>query len=368
VQVFNDVGTEPDWDTVQKALAVMRQTQPDTVIALGGGSILDAAKIMRLFYDYPDLSLAEITVKFLDFRHRMVEFPQKVHTQLVAIPTTSGTGSEVTPFAVLKDNITHRKYSLIDECLLPGIAIIDANLTKSLPKDITVDTAFDALTHAIESLVSTYASDYTDGLALEAMRNIFEALPETLKNPSNVVWRHKLHNASCLAGMAIGNASVGVNHGLAHSLGALLDIPHGRANSVFLLSTIEYNCRIPNKFTPSSIYPIWVADKKYVRAAKFLGLQPVFEPDRTGSAATLQETNEAYTRALRRHVYDLAIAADQPLSISELGISRELFDRRLPELVLAAAEDMSTRTNPSLPLISDLTELMVGAFERRQRP
>jgi acetaldehyde dehydrogenase/alcohol dehydrogenase len=368
VQVFNEIDVEPDWETVQKAIGIMRQTQPDTVIALGGGSVLDAAKIMRLFYDYPNLSLQEVTVKFLDFRHRMVEFPQTVRTQLVAIPTTSGTGSEVTPFAVLKDNNSHRKYSLIDETLLPNIAIIDANLTKSLPKAITVDTAFDALTHALESLVSTYASDYTDGLALEAMRNIFEALPEALKNPNNIVWRHKLHNAACLAGMAIGNASVGVNHALAHSLGALFDIPHGKANSAFLLSTVAYNAGVPNKFTPSSTYPIWVADQKYVRAAKFLGLQPAYDKDRNGSPATTIETKSALIRALQQAIYDLAINAGQPLSISELGVPRQKFDEMLPLLVRTAAEDMSLRTNPSLPLINDITGLMIGSFAPRTRP
>lgn len=367
VQVFNEIDVEPDWSTVQRAIAVMRETQPDTVIALGGGSVLDAAKIMRLFYDYPDLQLQEVTVKFLDFRHRMVEFPQKVHTQLVAIPTTSGTGSEVTPFAVLKDNESHRKFSLIDECLLPNVAILDANLTKSLPKEITVDTAFDALTHALESLVSTYASDYTDGLALEAMRIIFEALPEALKSPGNIVWRHKLHNAACLAGMAIGNASVGINHGLAHSLGALFDIPHGRANGVFLLSTLAYNSRIPNKFPPTSTYPVWIADQKYVRAAKFLDLQPVYE-NGNGTSHSPEETKTAMIRALMRAVYDLAKSVGQPLCVSELGISREKYFETLPALVRGTAEDMSLRTNPSLPLIEDITEVLIGAFEPRTRP
>jgi len=368
VRVFSDIGVEPDWAAVQKAIAAMHQSQPDTVIALGGGSVLDAAKIMRLFYDYPELNMQELSVKFLDFRHRMVEFPQKVHTQLVAIPTTSGTGSEVTPFAVLKDNENHRKLSLVDECLLPNIAIIDANLTKSLPKEITVDTAFDALTHALESLVSTFASDYTDGLALESMRLIFEALPETLKAPTNIVWRHKLHNASCLAGMAIGNASVGINHGLAHSLGALFDVPHGRANGVFLLSTLAYNAKVPRKFMPSSTYVEWVADEKYARAAKFLGLSPAYEPDRNGSPASKNETKEAMIRALQRAVYDLAILSEQPLSIAELGISREAFDKALPQLVRNAATDMSTRTNPSLALIGDVTELLIKAYGPRTRP
>ncbi len=372
VTIFNDVGVEPDFNTIEKALVMMRGSAPDTVIALGGGSVLDAAKIIRLFYDYPELKLSEVSLSFLDFRHRMAEFPQKVHTQLVAIPTTSGTGSEVTPFAVLKDNVNHRKISLIDECLLPNYAIIDANLTKSLPKGVTVDTAFDALTHALESLVSTFASDYTDGLALEAMRLIFEALPEALKNPSNIVWRHKLHNASCLAGMAIGNASVGINHALAHSLGARFDVPHGRANGVFLLSTLAYNTEIPRKFMPTSTYSIWVADQKYARAATFLGLADPGGPSPTNDALSKKEQEHAKHKrlslALQRAVYDLARLTDQPLAVAELGIPIEDFQREMPALVRLSFSDMSLRTNPSLPLLSEVTELMANAYPPRQRP
>ena len=295
-----------------------------------------------------------------------------MHTQLVAVPTTSGTGSEVTPFAVLKDNENHRKLSLVDECLLPNFAIIDANLTKSLPKELTTDTAFDALTHALESLVSTFASDYTDGLALEAMRLIFEALPEALKSPNNIVWRHKLHNASCLAGMAIGNASVGINHALAHSLGALFDVPHGRANAVFLLSTLAYNSYVPRKFMPTSAYPIWVADQKYARAALFLGLSDPGSTD-AGEAALSkrdqeQKRHQRLSLALRRAVYDLARSVEQPLSIAELNIPLEDFQRQFPALVRSTFGDMALRTNPSLPLLGEITELLSSAYPPRSRP
>jgi acetaldehyde dehydrogenase / alcohol dehydrogenase len=372
VSVFSDIGAEPDFSTIEKALVTMRQSSPDTVIALGGGSVIDAAKIIRLFYDYPELKMSEIALSFLDFRHRMAEFPQKVHTQLVAVPTTSGTGSEVTPFAVLKDNENHRKLSLVDECLLPNFAIIDANLTKSLPKELTTDTAFDALTHALESLVSTFASDYTDGLALEAMRLIFEALPEALKSPNNIVWRHKLHNASCLAGMAIGNASVGINHALAHSLGAVFDVPHGRANAVFLLSTLAYNSYVPRKFMPTSAYPIWVADQKYARAALFLGLS---DPgSKNGNESSLSKRDQEQKRhqrlslELRRAVYDLARSVEQPLSVAELNIGLEDFQLQLPTLVRSTFADMSLRTNPSLPLLGEITELLSSAYPPRPRP
>ncbi len=362
VDVFSDIGAEPDWKTIQRATQAMRQSPPDTIIALGGGSVLDAAKVIRLCYEFPSLSLQEAAITFLDFNHRIVEFPKDMKLQLVAIPTTSGTGSEVTPFAVLKDNDEHKKLSLVDECLMPNVAIIDANLTKSLPADITRDTAFDALTHALEALVSSFASDYTDGLALEAMRLIVEALPEALKNPNNILWRHKLHNAACLAGMAIGNASVGMNHALAHAFGARFDIPHGRANSVFLLSTLEYNSRIPTKFVAVSNYPIWIADKKYARAAQFLGIVDDGTPN-----SDLNETQRG-ALALRRAIYDLAKQVGQPTSISELGIKREDLDAALPDLVKDSFLDMSLKTNPSYPMVNEMVEIFIKTYPPRERP
>jgi acetaldehyde dehydrogenase/alcohol dehydrogenase len=361
VDVFSHVSAEPDWSTIERALTMMKQSRPDTVIALGGGSVLDAAKIMRLFYDWPDLKLDQIAINFLDYRHRVAQFPKEVHTQLVAIPTTSGTGSEVTPFAVFKDNTEHRKVSLVDESLLPDVAIIDANLTRGLPPEITADTAVDALTHAVEALVSILSSDYTDGLALEAMRLIFEALPEVLKNGSSVLWRHKLHNASCLAGMAIGNASVGMNHALAHSLGAYFDVPHGKANGAFLLSTIEYNAGVPRKITPHSTYPMYVVGKKYLRAAQFLGLPMVPGPDGKVSEADA-------VVALKRAIYDLLVSIGQPTCIADLGISKAALQERTPELVAAAYEDLSIRTNPRAPLFYEIAQLFDTAYERRERP
>jgi acetaldehyde dehydrogenase / alcohol dehydrogenase len=364
VDVFSHVGAEPDWNTIEKAVSMMRATKPDTVVALGGGSVLDAAKIMRLFYDWPELRLDQIAINFLDYRHRVAEFPKEVHTQLVAIPTTSGTGSEVTPFAVLKDNANNRKVSLVDESLIPNVAIIDANLTRTLPASITADTAIDALTHALEALVSIMSSDYTDGLALEAMRLIFEALPEVLNNGNNVIWRHKLHNASCLAGMAIGNASVGINHALAHALGATFDIAHGRANGAFLLTTIDYNSGVPRKITPHSTYPQYVVGKKYLRAARFLALP--MEPAPAVGYLTADEHSAVI--ALKRAIYDLLKEIGQPLSVSELGVSQETLIEHMPDLVAACAEDLSIRTNPRAPLFTEIGKLFLDAFSPRERP
>lgn len=358
VDVFSQVGAEPDWQTIEKALGMMRATRPDTIIALGGGSVIDAAKIIRLFYDWPELKMEDVAVPFLDYRHRVARYPKDVRTQLVAIPTTSGTGSEVTPFAVLKDNQSHVKVSLVDETLLPDVAIIDAQLTKTLPRQLTADTAIDALTHALESLVSIFSSDYTDGLALESMRLIFESLPAAMTSGNNVLWRHKLHNAACLAGMAIGNASVGINHALAHSLGAQFDIPHGRANGVFLLSTIDYNSDIPKKITPHSTYPEYVAEKKYARAAQFLGLVP--------NAQQMPVAEQV--AVLKKAVYDLLLSVGQPTSISELGIPLESLQEAMPRLVQAAFEDMSVRTNPRAPQIDEVVNLFAGAFAPRERP
>lgn len=358
VDVFSQVGVEPDISTVEAAVALMRKSKPDTIIALGGGSVLDAAKIMRLFYDWPDIKLKDINTPFLDFRQRVVKFPKGASTQLVAIPTTSGTGSEVTPFAVLKDKNDQRKVSLVDESLLPDIAILDAQLTRSLPPQITIDTAVDALTHALEALVSILSSDYTDGLALEAIRLIFEALPEAVKSGSNVVWRHKLHNAACLAGMAIGNASVGINHALAHSLGAAFDIPHGRANGVFLLSTLEYNSTVPRKITPHSTHTSFAAPSKYARAARFLGLGDKQE----------DLSEQKLCLLLRRAVFDLLHGLDQPLSIEELGIPADDLLKIGPELVRSAFEDMSLRTNPRMALITEIKDLFFKSYPTRQRP
>lgn len=361
VEVFSEVGPEPDFSVVEKAVAVMNKCRPDTVIALGGGSVMDAAKIIRLFYDNPNLDLQELAINFFDFRHRVIEFPKRVKTKLVAIPTTSGTGSEVTPFAVIKDKEAKRKLSLVDETLLPDIAIVDANLTKSLPLEVTRDTAFDVLTHALEALVSTFASDYTDGLALESMRLIFEALPACLEDPENVVLRHKLHNAACLAGMAIGNASVGINHALAHSLGAHFDVPHGRANSAFLLSTIAYNARIPSKFVAVSNYPVWIADRKYARAAQFLALVP----DTSGKALKDEDAAGA-VKALYNAIFELATTTGQPMSISECGVSMADFEKTLPDLVLAAASDMAIKTNPRYALKDEFIELFVSSYAPRK--
>jgi acetaldehyde dehydrogenase/alcohol dehydrogenase len=233
-----------------------------------------------------------------------------------------------------------------------------------LPPDITADTAFDALTHALESFVSTFSSDYTDGLALEALRLIHEALPEVLKNPNNVLYRHKLHNAATLAGMAIGNALVGVNHALAHALGARFNIPHGRANAVFLLSTIEYNARIPSKFVSIPCYPLWVADRKYARAAQFIGLK-----DPEGGGGENDEASRArLVLELRRAIYDLGRLANEPLSISELGISLADLESALPELVETAFDDMSVRTNPSYALAPEIVQLFISSYPPRLRP
>jgi acetaldehyde dehydrogenase / alcohol dehydrogenase len=363
VVLFSEMHAEPDFAIIQKAVAAMNECRPDTIIALGGGSVLDAAKLVRLFYDYPQLSIEDVSVDFVDFNHRMDVFPKEMKTQLVVVPTTSGTGSEVTPFAVFKDG--NRKVSLIDECLLPDVAIVDADFTRCLPLSLTADTAFDALTHALEALVSVFATDYTDGLALEAMRLIFEALPETAKEPDNVLYRHKLHHAATLAGMAIGNASVGVNHALAHAVGARFEVPHGRANAAFLLSTIEYNSQVPSKFVTAPCYPLWIADLKYARAAQFLGLKDA-------QGGTNPEQDEAcrgrLIKALRQAIYDLGRLVQIPLSVAELGITVADFEAAVPNLTEVAMGDLAIRTNPGYVLAPELLKLFVSAYLPRQRP
>lgn len=362
VTVYSGIDAEPDREAIEEAVRAMRRggDNVDTIIALGGGSVLDAAKIIRLLYDHPEADLQELALNFFDFQNRIIEFPKNGKTQVIAIPTTSGTGSEVTPFAVFKDSLKNVKLSLVDDTLLPNVAIIDANLTTTLPESITKDTAFDALTHAVESLVSTFASDYTDGLALESMRLIFEALPKALEEPQNVVWRHKLHNAACLAGMAIGNASVGVNHALAHAFGAQFDIPHGRANSVFLLSTIDYNSRIPSKFVYVAHYPVWIADKKYARAAKFLGLVDSKDIDDNDP-----ESVRAAVDALIKKIAEFGKEVGQPLSVSQLGIDFEEYEKAIPRMVLTTFTDMSIKTNPRYALQDEFADLFVNSYQPR---
>jgi len=340
-EIFSDVEPDPDIQTIYRGVDAMKKFQPDVIIALGGGSSMDAAKGMWMFYENPDLDFKSLTLKFMDIRKRIVKFPTLGRkAKLVAIPTTSGTGSEVTSFAVISDKEASIKYPLADYELTPDVAIIDPDFVMSVPKSITADTGMDVLTHAIEAYVSTFASDYTDGLALHAIKLVFENLLEAYNNPGNKKAREKMHNASCIAGMAFSNAFLGINHSMAHKLGGEFHIPHGRANAILLPYVIEYNAKKPTKFVSFPKYETFIADKRYAEIARHIGLP--------------FNTTEEGVAVLVDAIRDLNEKLHIPIRVSENGISEKDYFRDLEGLSVKAFEDQCTGTNPRAPLVSEI--------------
>ena len=274
IDIFSDVEADPSVETVLSGAEAMRKFKPDTIIALGGGSPMDAAKAMWLFYENPEANFDDLRLKFADIRKRVFKFPKLGrNAQLVAIPTTSGTGSEVTSFTVITDKVNNIKYPLADYELTPDVAIIDPTLVMSVPPSVTADIGVDVLTHAIEAYVSIMATDYTDALALKAIQLVFDYLPRAYRNGNDKEAREKMHNASCMAGMAFTNSFLGINHSLAHKLGGEFHIAHGRANAILLPHVIKYNAQKPTKFVAFPKYKDFIADKKYAEISRFLGLK-----------------------------------------------------------------------------------------------
>ncbi|MGB8011612.1 MAG: bifunctional acetaldehyde-CoA/alcohol dehydrogenase [Terriglobales bacterium] len=351
VSVIPDV--EPELKVVMQGVAELNFYKADQIIALGGGSVIDAAKIMKLKYESPEADLEELAAPFLDLRKRVVQYPtEKVnHARLIAVSTTSGTGSEVTPFAVLTDKERGRKVTLADYSLTPDVAIVDPQFVMSMPKGLTADTGIDCLTHALEAAVSNYASAYTDSNAMQAIRLAFKYLPIAYKHPLDEEARSMMHNAACIAAMAFANASVGVNHALAHAFGARFKVAHGRANALMLPHVIAYNASVPTKFLPSPYQKGYVAHKKYATIADLLGL----------GGHTIEEKVKNLVAAVEQLLDQLGF----PPSIAELGISEEEFERAMPELTQLAFDDPSWRSNPRMPLMSELTELFWKAYRGR---
>lgn len=342
VQVFSEVVPEPAEDTVRRGVSLLERARPDLVVAVGGGSVIDAAKAMRLFYEHPEKRLDDLTLPFLDPRKRVANYPRDPHTvRLVAVPTTSGTGSEVSPAAVL--TVDSHKETLVDYCLVPDVAIVDPLLTLSMPLAVTVDSGIDALTHALEAAVSIFASPYTDAFCVQAARLIFEALPKVYDDPGDLAARTDMANAATLAGLAFSNAFVGVNHALAHAVGARFGIAHGRANAVFLPHVLRYNAALPTKFMPAPGYSSYVAPDKYAQLGRV-----VFG----GRAA------DESRRRLFQGVDDLLDRLRMPRSLRAIGIPEQEFEAVLPELAMDAFTDLSNRTNPRMPLVSEITELL----------
>jgi len=352
VEVFSDVEPDPSLDTVRKGVELMNKFKPDTIIALGGGSAIDAAKGMWLFYEHPDVEFEFLKLKFLDIRKRTYKYPKLGRkAKMVAIPTTSGSGSEVTAFTVLTDKGAEIKYPLADYELTPDVAIIDPEFTYSIPPNLTADTGIDVLTHAIEAYVSTMASDYSDALALKAIELVFRYLPLAYHNGKDKLAREKIHNASCIAGMAFTNAFLGITHSLAHKIGGEFHIPHGRANGIFLPHVINYNAQKPTKFVSFPKYEYYIAAEKYRQISQFLGLPA--------------STPEEGVTSLIKHIRNLMTEINIPFTLSELGIDRDEYYRKIPQLAERAFADQVTITNPRLPLISELEELLKIGYEGR---
>lgn len=350
-EIYSDVESDPSVECIMRGVEAMRAFQPDVIIAIGGGSAIDAAKGMWLFYEHPDTSFDGLRLRFLDIRKRTFSFPKLgTKTKLVAIPTTSGTGSEVTNFSVITDKKNGNiKYPLADYELTPDVAIIDPQFCMSMPKSITADTGLDVLTHAIEAYVSVMASDYTDGLAIKAIELVFEYLPRAYKNGSeDKEAREKMHNASAIAGMAFTNAFLGLNHSMAHKLGGEFHIPHGRANAILLPYEIEYNAQKPTKFAAFPKYDKFIADKKYAKIARYLGLP----------ASTTEEGVKSLVKAVR----DLMKVCERPLCIKDCGVDETVFKSKVEELSYKAFEDQCTTANPRYPLVSEIQELYMKAY------
>jgi acetaldehyde dehydrogenase/alcohol dehydrogenase len=352
VRVLSIPDTEPELQTVLDGVAVLQEQKADQIVALGGGSVIDAAKVMKLKCESPDCDLQELAAPFLDIRKRVVRFPaRKNGLRLIAVPTTSGTGSEVTPFAMLTDKSRGKKITLADYSLAPDVAIVDPQFVMTMPKGLTADTGIDCLTHALESAVSIYASPYTDSSAMEAIKLVFQYLPAAYEHPGDEEARRMIHNAACIAAMAFSNTSVGVNHALAHSFGARFGVPHGKANALMLPHVIAYNAATPAKFMPSPNQRAYVADQKYAAIADMLGLGG--------------KTTEEKVQLLIGAVEVLLDRLGFPASIEALGIPQEEFQRALPEMAANAFDDPSWRSNPRMPLIDELVGLFRSAYQGR---
>ncbi|MBA2795242.1 bifunctional acetaldehyde-CoA/alcohol dehydrogenase [Streptococcus porcinus] len=347
-QIFADVEPDPDISTVQKGTELMRTFKPDTIIALGGGSPMDAAKVMWLFYEQPEVDFRDLVQKFMDIRKRAFKFPELgKKTKFIAIPTTSGTGSEVTPFAVISDKQNNRKYPIADYSLTPTIAIVDPALVLTVPGFIAADTGMDVLTHATEAYVSQLANDFTDGLALQAIKIVFENLERSVKE-ADFESREKMHNASTMAGMAFANAFLGMSHSMAHKIGGVHHTIHGRTNAILLPYVVRYNGTRPAKTSTWPKYNYWKADEKYQDIARMLGLP----------CATPEEAVASYAQA----IYDLGERVGIKMNFKDQGIDEKEWMDSLNEIALLAYEDQCSPANPRLPLVADMKEIMADAY------
>lgn len=345
-QLFADVEPDPSIETVRRGVELIRSYKPDTIIALGGGSSMDAAKVMWLFYEQPEVDFRDLVQKFMDIRKRAFKFPQLGRkARFVGIPTTSGTGSEVTPFAVITEG--DKKYPIADYSLTPTVAIVDPALVMTVPPQVAADTGLDVLTHATEAYVSVLANDFTDGLALQAIKLVFENLVQSVKY-NDPQAREKMHNASTIAGMAFANAFLGMNHSLAHKIGGRFHTPHGRTNAILMPHVIRYNGTRPQKTATWPKYNYYKADIKYQEIARMLGLP----------CATPEEGVKAFAQAC----YDLAVSVGIKMNFKDQQIDETTWLNARREIALLAFEDQCSPANPRLPLVEDMETILTNAY------
>ena len=348
---FYEVAPDPTLQCAQKGADMMRSFEPDTIIALGGGSAMDAAKIMWVMYEYPDANFEDMAMDFMDIRKRVYTFPEMgKKAYFVAIPTSSGTGSEVTPFAIITDAETGVKWPLADYQLLPNMAIVDVDNMMTQPKGLTSASGIDVMTHAIEAFVSIMATDYTDGLAMKAVKMVFENLPSAYENGANdPKAREEMANASCMAGMAFANAFLGLNHSMAHKLGAFHHLPHGVANAVLLTEVMRYNAsEVPTKMGTFSQYQYPHALARYAELGRFAG-------------CTGKDDKEVFENFLAK----LEVLKEQigiKKSIKEYGIDEKYFLDTLDDMVEQAFNDQCTGANPRYPLMKEIKELYLKCY------
>ncbi|GGT09807.1 hypothetical protein GCM10010156_77990 [Planobispora rosea] len=340
--------------TVDRGAELMRAFQPDTIVALGGGSAMDAAKVMWLRYEHPEVVFADMREKFSDIRKRAFRFPTlRERARLVCVPTTSGTEAEVTPFAVVTDSATGKKYPLADYALTPSVAIVDPVPAAELPRVVTADSGFDALTHAIESYVSVYANDFTDGLALQAIKLIFSHLERAVtRGAAAPEAREKTHNAGTIAGMAFGNAFLGIVHAMSHTLGATFHVAHGRTSALLLSHVIRYNGTVPAKLSGWPKYEDYRAPERFQEIVRTLGLP----------AGTADKGVESLAAAVER----LRDAVRIERSLKEIGVDERTFLDALPQQAINAYEDQCASANPRMPMLDDMQELMRAAYYGRR--
>jgi len=352
-KIFTDVEPDPTLATAKKGAEQLLSFEPDTIIAVGGGSAMDAAKIMWVMYEHPEVAFEDLAMRFMDIRKRVFSFPKMGEkAMMISVATSAGTGSEVTPFAVITDEKTGSKYPLADYALTPNIAIVDAELMMGMPRGLTAASGIDALTHAIEAYVSIMASEFTNGLALEALELIFKYLPLAFnEGTTNKEAREKMAHASCIAGMAFANAFLGICHSLAHKLGAQHHVPHGIANGLLINEVIKFNAvDDPRKQAAFAQYKYPNAKARYAKIADFLGLGG--------------RTDDEKVQLLIKAIDELKAKVNIPMTIKEFGVTEEKFYATLDDMAEKAFDDQCTGANPRYPLISELKQIYINVFDK----